>query len=92
MASLSHWRRKLKSGLLFDRVVREILSLAHLQHHEIVSYWDIMTYDLKFRPWHYTSVASISVLAGATPHSGSRIAGPRATPTACSALPASPRV
>jgi len=31
MASLSHWRRKLKSGLLFDRVVREILSLEHVE-------------------------------------------------------------
>ena len=62
-----------------------------LRHHEIVSSLDIRTYDLRFRLWHYTSVASINVSAGATPHSGSRIADPKATPAACRALPASPR-
>ena len=31
MVSLSHWRRQLKSGLLFDRAVREILSLEHVE-------------------------------------------------------------
>jgi hypothetical protein len=31
MASLSHWRRQLNSGLLFGPVVREILSLEHIE-------------------------------------------------------------